>query len=61
MRIQAPVKTDEKARAVYLNRVRFLVLAATVVDAGAPRTGAMGLNSFEEKYGPCCRLRRSPA
>lgn len=40
------VRHDKEARAIYLNRVRFLVLAATFVDGGASRTGAMGSNYY---------------
>ncbi|MGO7542402.1 hypothetical protein ACC680_27895 [Rhizobium ruizarguesonis] len=40
------VRHDKEKRAVYLNRVRFLVLAATFLDDTASRTGAMGSDSF---------------
>jgi hypothetical protein len=40
------VRHDKEKRAVYLNRVRFLVLAATLLDQTASRTGAMGSDSF---------------
>ncbi|MBY5806433.1 hypothetical protein ELG97_36835 (plasmid) [Rhizobium leguminosarum] len=42
------VRHDKEARAVYLNRVRYLVLAATFLDEGALRMGAMGSDSFSE-------------
>lgn len=42
------VRHDKEARAVYLNRVRFLVLAATFVDDGAVRMGAMGSDFFAD-------------
>lgn len=43
------VRHDKEARAVYLNRVRFLVLAATFLDKGASRTGAVGSDYFADE------------
>lgn len=40
------VRHDKDALAVYLNRVRFLVLAATFVDEGASRMGATGSDFY---------------
>lgn len=40
------VRHDKDALAVYLNRVRFMILAATFIDQGAPRTGAMGSDYY---------------
>lgn len=40
------VRHDKDALAVYLNRVRFLVLAATFVDEGASRIGTMGSDFY---------------
>ncbi|WLB53900.1 hypothetical protein [Bradyrhizobium japonicum] len=40
------VHHDKDGRAVYLNRVRFMVLAATFVDQGASRIGAMGSDYY---------------
>jgi hypothetical protein len=42
------VRHDVEARAVYLNRVRFLVLAATFLDDGTSRVGAMGSDYFAD-------------
>ncbi len=43
------VRHDPQARAVYLNRVRFLVLAATFLDGGTSRIGAMGSDYFADE------------
>jgi len=43
------VRHNKEARAVYLNRVRFLVLAATFLDEGASRMGAMGSDLFADQ------------
>lgn len=40
------VRHDKDALAVYLNRVRFLVLAATFVDEGASRIGTIGSDFY---------------
>ena len=43
------VRHNKEARAVYLNRVRFLVLAATFLDDGTSRKGAMGSDYFADE------------
>lgn len=43
------VRHDKEAQAVYLNRVRFLVLAATLLDDGTSRMGAMGSDYFADE------------
>jgi hypothetical protein len=43
------VRHNKEARAVYLNRVRFLVLAATFLDDGTSRMGAMGSDYFADE------------
>ena len=40
---------DDEARARYLNRVRFMVLAATVADDGASRSGVLGYIKFRDQ------------
>ena len=40
---------DREARAVCLNRVRFLVLAATFVDEGTSKMGTMGSDYFADE------------
>src|SRR4051812_39442473 len=43
------VRHNKEARAVYLNRVRFLALAATFLDDGASRVGVMGSDHFSDE------------
>ncbi len=40
------VQHDKEARAIYFNRVRFMVLAATYVDQGPSEVGVMGSDSY---------------
>lgn len=40
-----PVQHDKEARAIYFNRVRFLILAATYIDKGPSEVGVMGSDS----------------
>ncbi|MEY9607020.1 hypothetical protein ABIF74_011773 [Bradyrhizobium japonicum] len=41
-----PVKHNKEARAIYFNRVRFMILAATYVDQGPSEVGVMGSDSY---------------
>ncbi|MBY3258834.1 hypothetical protein HFO09_30435 [Rhizobium laguerreae] len=48
------VRHDKEKRAIYLNRVRFLVLAATFLDDTASRAGAMGSDLFSAQMASLC-------